>query len=148
MDSKQLKKIRLSMGLNQAEMSKLVGINRRTYKSYELGERLITEDFKRLIYEINNTGLKNSFYLDGKIDYLRIRFQTFDWKTIIDDVLKLEDKPFESNASSRYGYDFYYVLRFIHVVARICSCFLSSNSNCWMAVSDYGIWNVSNFCLL
>lgn len=115
MDSKQLKKIRLSMGLNQAEMSKLVGINRRTYKSYELGERLITEDFKRLIYEINNTGLKNSFYLDGKIDYLRIRFQTFDWKTIIDDVLKLEDKPFESSASSRYGYDFYYAFEYINI---------------------------------
>lgn len=36
------------------------------------------------------------------------------------------------------GVFFIYVLRFIHVVARICSCFLSSNSNCWMAVSDYG----------
>nr|WP_244228123.1 replication initiation factor domain-containing protein [Streptococcus suis] len=46
----------------------------------------------------------NESKLEGKIDYLRIRFKTLDYKTIIDKVLCLSNKPFVKQEKSYYSY--------------------------------------------
>lgn len=82
---KEMKQMRRHLGFSMKEFSELMGINVNTYKKMELGERevsgLLQRNFEQFIKSRQRiSGCK----LEGKIDYLRVRFKTVDYKTIID----------------------------------------------------------------
>lgn len=101
----ELRKIRQHVGFSMKEFADLLDIGYEAYRKYEVGEREHPKDLddrlRKLFPEHKQTGMK----LDGKIDYLRIRFKTLDFKTIIDRVLKLKDKPFTVQPNGRYSYN-------------------------------------------
>ena len=92
-DYKELKRIRRHLGFSLKEFSALLDVNYNTYKKIEIGERELPKvsqkKFQRLFF--NHQKLKGT-RLEGKIDYLRVRFKTLDYKTIIDKVLRLGGK--------------------------------------------------------
>lgn len=94
-DYKELKRIRRHLGFSLKEFSALLDVNYNTYKKIEIGERELPKvsqkKFQRLFF--NQQKLKGT-RLEGKIDYLRVRFKTLDYKTIIDKVLRLGEKQF------------------------------------------------------
>lgn len=101
---KDLRKIRLHLGLNQGLMAEMLGIPFETYRKYESGERLPKSSVFKKITDLCEDKRERT-PLEGKIDYLRVRFQTFDWKSVIDKVLLLEGKPFFDTGKTHYGYD-------------------------------------------
>lgn len=102
----ELKQIRRHLGFSMKEFSELIGLNVNTYKKMESGERKPSQELQeKLDRFISKLSKKRDSKLEGKIDYLRVRFKTLDYKTIIDKVLKLYQKPFVKELRGRYSYD-------------------------------------------
>ena len=106
-DYKELKRIRRHLGFSLKEFSALLDVNYNTYKKIEIGERELPKvsqkKFQRLFF--NQQKLKGT-RLEGKIDYLRVRFKTLDYKTIIDKVLRLGEKQFSEQKKGLYSYHY------------------------------------------
>ncbi|MEY8462204.1 replication initiation factor domain-containing protein [Streptococcus merionis] len=104
----ELKRIRRYLGFSLKEFAKLLSVNPNTYKKMESGERPVTLEVQQQFNTfIASKSKLSSSKLEGKIDYLRIRFRTMDYKTIIDKVLQLADKPFVRENGGRYSYTGY-----------------------------------------
>ena len=105
MEARELKRVRRYLGFSISEFAQLLHVNAHTYKKMETGERaisdIVTTEFSKFMSERSKV---NESKLEGKIDYLRIRFKTLDYKTIIDKVLCLSDKPFVKQEKSYYSY--------------------------------------------
>lgn len=103
--AKELGRIRRHLGFSMKEFAELFSVNVNTYKKMETGERAIQKDFKeRFETFLNHRSKLPSSKLEAKIDYIRIRFKTTDYKTVIDKVLQLKDKPFYKEDRGRYAY--------------------------------------------
>ncbi|MBF0817865.1 replication initiation factor domain-containing protein [Streptococcus acidominimus] len=103
--AKELRRIRMHLGFSMKEFAQLFSVNVNTYKKMETGERPFQKDFQ----ERYDSFLADRFMLptsklEAKIDYLRIRLKTTDYKTIIDKLLQLGDKPFYKENKGRYAY--------------------------------------------
>lgn len=105
MEARELKRVRRYLGFSISEFAQLLHVNANTYKKMETGERAISDivvtEFSKFMSERSKV---NESKLEGKIDYLRIRFKTLDYKTIIDKVLCLSNKPFVKQEKSYYSY--------------------------------------------
>ncbi|MBO4108664.1 DUF1870 family protein [Streptococcus suis] len=105
MEARELKQVRRYLGFSISEFAQLLHVNANTYKKMETGERAVSDsvrtEFSKLMSERSKV---NESKLEGKIDYLRIRFKTLDYKTIIDKVLCLSNKPFVKQEKSYYSY--------------------------------------------
>lgn len=101
-----LKRIRQHMGFSLKELSDLLRVNPNSYKKMELGQRPIGDEVTKGLSALMGYE-KDRPRLEARLDYLRLRFKTLDYKTIIDKVLLLEDKPFVREDNGRYGYQHY-----------------------------------------
>lgn len=105
MESRELKRVRQYLGFSIAEFAQVLGVKSNTYKKMESGKRSVSDivatEFSKFM---NKRSKVSESKLEGKIDYLRIRFKTLDYKTIIDKVLCLPDKPFVKEDKSYYSY--------------------------------------------
>lgn len=105
---REVKQIRRHLGFSMKEFSELMGINVGTYKKMESGIRKVNQELQQRLEQFMKSRQRLGFSkLEGKIDYLRVRFKTLDYKTIIDKVLKLSEKPFVQQKSGRYSYEGY-----------------------------------------
>lgn len=59
MDSKQLRKLRLSLDLKQHEMAKKLGISLPTYSLYERGKAPMSKPVKLVAETLLNSGLRD-----------------------------------------------------------------------------------------
>lgn len=106
-DHKELKKIRRHLGFSLKEFAELLDVKYNTYKKIEMGERDLPEASRRKFKTLflNRQQLKGT-KLEGKIDYLRVRFKTLDYKTVIDKVLLLGEKQFSERKKGLYSYHY------------------------------------------
>lgn len=101
-NASKLKAIRLDLDFNQRQMSGLLGINYSTYKMYEQGKRSVPEELLKQLYTIMSR--KIDYRLEGSIDWLKIRFKTLDYESVIREVLQMEISDFYDSEKTFYGY--------------------------------------------
>lgn len=108
----ELRKIRKHMGFSIKSFASILDLKLGTYKKIETGNREVPSDIEERI-EVAFPTVVSDAKLVGSVDYLRVRFRTQDYKTIIDKVLKLSGKPFVLQENGRYAYSHY--LMFGHI---------------------------------
>ena len=98
----ELKRIRLELGFTQRKMAAMIGYSYYNYRNIEQGQRKITEEFEKSLFHFLNR--KSETKLESTVDWLKIRFKTLDFKTVITSVLKLKPADFFHEEKSFYSY--------------------------------------------
>lgn len=112
MKQKTLAKIRKHLGFSRKEFAELLEISLPSLKKYLEGDVVIPDKVMAKLQSLMKFEHSDS-PLEGKVDFLRIRFKTFDYEAVIRRVLKLEGKPFVSLNHGQYAYD--NIVRFNHI---------------------------------
>ncbi|OHX26230.1 hypothetical protein BKX95_11555 [Streptococcus iniae] len=106
MDFKEFEAIRLNLAMTVQDFCKMVDASKTTYTRWK--DKGKVPDVKYdLLKEAIAIEKNESIQLEANIDFLRIRFRTCQYQVIINEVLKLKQKPFVSEEYSRYGYTGY-----------------------------------------
>ena len=98
----ELKRIRLDLGFTQKKMAAIIGYSYFNYRNIEQGQRNITPEFEENLALFLNR--KSETKLESTVDWLKIRFKTLDFKTVIEQVLKLKPADFFLEEKSLYSY--------------------------------------------
>lgn len=102
MKNTELKAVRLDLDFNQRQMAGLLEVNYSTYKMYEQGKRKIPLEVIERFYNIMSR--KSEHTLEGSIDWLKIRYKTLDYESVIKEVLQMEISDFYDSDKTFYGY--------------------------------------------
>lgn len=92
MTNVELKRIRLELGFTQRKMAAMIGYSYYNYRNIEQGQRKMTKEFEKALFHFLNR--KSKTKLESTVDWLKIRFKTLDFKTVITSVLKLKPADF------------------------------------------------------
>lgn len=103
-DVAQLKQIRGDLGFTQKRMAVFLGCGYELYRKVERGDRAIPPYFEEKV--VKQLSRRTSTSLEGRIDWLRVRFRTMNYKQVICEVLKLPFEDFFAEAKGLYSYQY------------------------------------------
>ncbi|MGT2888385.1 replication initiation factor domain-containing protein [Streptococcus didelphis] len=98
----EMKQIRKELDFNQKQMSGLLDIKLSTYKMYEQEKRKLPKEVIERFFMIMSR--RSGHSLEGSIDWLKIRFKTLDYESIIKEVMKMKVSDFYDSDKTFYGY--------------------------------------------
>lgn len=99
---KELKNIRKEIEFTQKQMAGLLEVSIHSYKNYELEKCSIPKELVERFFYIMSR--RSGHSLEGSIDWLKIRFKTLDYESVIKEVLKMEVSDFYDSDKTFYGY--------------------------------------------
>lgn len=117
MEFENLNKVQKMYAFSDQEMSNYLEIDRATlYRWKEAGEIPESYDSKVNALIAFKEGVRDSgFFLEGKVDYVKVTFKTQDYVEVIAKVLCLQNKPFLEEEKGGSGYDTKFTFQNINV---------------------------------
>ena len=117
MEFENLNKVQKMYAFSDQEMSSYLEIDRATfYRWKEAGEIPESYDSKVNALIAFKEGVRDSgFFLEGKVDYVKVTFKTQDYIEVIAKVLCLQNKPFLEEEKGGSGYDTKFTFQNINV---------------------------------
>lgn len=117
MEFENLNKVQKMYAFSDQEMSNYLEIDRATlYRWKEAGEIPESYDSKVNALIAFKEGVRDSgFFLEGKVDYVKVTFKTQDYIDVIAKVLCLQNKPFLEEEKGGSGYDTKYTFQNINL---------------------------------
>lgn len=99
---KELKSIRKDIEFTQKQMAGLLEVSLSSYKNYELEKCSIPKELIERFFNIMSRRAGHS--LEGSIDWLKIRFKTLDYESVVKEVMQMKLSDFYDSDKTFYGY--------------------------------------------
>ncbi|GAB2021702.1 replication initiation factor domain-containing protein [Pseudolactococcus yaeyamensis] len=97
-----LKEYRLDRNLTQLDIAKAIGKTKSFVSQVELGKKKLTDEYKEKI-KIFYEGISQAEIVSS-IDWLRLRFKTLRYDSVIEQVLKIDLNKFHEEEKGGYNY--------------------------------------------
>ncbi|EKZ0224903.1 XRE family transcriptional regulator, partial [Enterococcus faecalis] len=104
---KELKNLRLKLGLKQFEVANTFQLSKTYFSLIENGKKKCPDDLYKELMEYYDT-MNQTEGLEAIFDYVRIRIPSHDIKHVIEDVLLMDFESFYEKPTGLFGYRLMY----------------------------------------
>lgn len=98
----ELKQIRKELDFNQKQMAGLLDVSLSLYRKCEQNKRKVTQEL--IVRLFNIMSRRSGHSLEASIDWLKVRFKTLDYESVVKQVLQMDISDFVDSDKTFYGY--------------------------------------------